>query len=83
MNSHPATYYHYEPLLHYEIRQARSLILSQKSDINEDYNRRLIDSISNRGIEIVKKISRSGALAADAVETLKDLMHCKYDHLDR
>jgi len=24
MNSHPATYYHYEPLLHYDIKQARS-----------------------------------------------------------
>ena len=23
MNSHPATYYHYEPLLHYDIKQAR------------------------------------------------------------
>jgi hypothetical protein len=46
LNSHPATYYHYEPLLHYDIRQARS-----------------------------------GVLAADAVKTLKDLMHCNYDRL--
>jgi len=48
LNSHPATYYHYEPLLHFEIKQARF-----------------------------------GALAVDAVETLKDLMHCNYDPLDR
>ena len=30
-----------------------------------------------------KQILRSGALADDAVETLKDLMHCKYDRLVR
>jgi len=47
MISHPGTFYHYEPLLHYDIVQARS-----------------------------------GALAQDAVSTLKDLMHCNYTHLD-
>jgi len=47
MNSHPATYYHYEPLLHYDIKQARS-----------------------------------GALAADAVRVLSDLMHCNYTNLE-
>lgn len=44
--SHPGTFYHYEPLLHYDIVQARS-----------------------------------GALADDAVRTLKDLMHCNYTNL--
>ena len=33
--------------------------------------------------KIAKQILRSGALAEDAVETLKDLMHCNYDRLDR
>jgi len=47
MDSHPATYYHYEPLLHYDIRQART-----------------------------------GALAADAIRTLKQLMHCNYTNLE-
>lgn len=47
MNAHPATFYHYEPLLHYDIKQARS-----------------------------------GALAADAVRTLTDLMHCNYSSID-
>ena len=46
MTSHPGTFYHYEPLLHYDIVQARS-----------------------------------GALATDAVRTLKNLMHCNYTHL--
>ena len=27
MNSHPATYYHYEPLLHYDIKQARLVVI--------------------------------------------------------
>lgn len=48
MTAHPGTFYHYEPLLHYDIVQARS-----------------------------------GALAKDAVRTLKDLMHCNYTNLDR
>jgi len=48
MTSHPGTFYHYEPLLHYDIVQARS-----------------------------------GALADDAVRTLRDLMHCNYTNLDR
>ncbi|XP_023348675.1 carbohydrate sulfotransferase 5 isoform X2 [Eurytemora carolleeae] len=30
MLSHPATYYHYEPLLHFDIRQARSGYLAQE-----------------------------------------------------
>ena len=48
INSHPGTYYHYEPLLPFGIVQARS-----------------------------------GALAQDAVSTLKDLMHCNYTHLGK
>jgi len=48
MDSHPATFYHYEPLLHFDIKQART-----------------------------------GALARDAVRTLKDLMHCNYTNLGR
>ena len=48
MISHPGTFYHYEPLLHYDIVQARS-----------------------------------GALAQDAVSTLKNLMHCNYTHLGK
>jgi len=31
MNSHPATYYHYEPLLHFDIRQARSGHLGEEA----------------------------------------------------
>lgn len=46
MTAHPGTFYHYEPLLHYDIVQART-----------------------------------GALAQDAVRTLKDLMHCNYTNL--
>jgi len=48
MTAHPGTFYHYEPLLHYDIVQARS-----------------------------------GALAQDAVRTIKDLMHCNYTNLNR
>ena len=48
MTSHPGTFYHYEPLLHYDIVQARS-----------------------------------GALARDAVRTLRDLMHCNYTNLGK
>jgi len=48
MQAHPATYYHYEPLLHYDIVQARS-----------------------------------GALAEDAVSTLRSLMQCNYTGLGR
>ena len=29
MSSHPATYYHYEPLLHFDIKQARQGYLAQ------------------------------------------------------
>jgi hypothetical protein len=29
MSSHPATFYHYEPLLHFDIRQARGGHLAQ------------------------------------------------------
>ena len=46
MTAHPGTFYHYEPLLHYDIVQARS-----------------------------------GALAEDAVRTLKSLMTCNYTSL--
>ena len=46
MTAHPGTFYHYEPLLHYDIVQART-----------------------------------GALAKDAVRTLRDLMHCNYTSL--
>ena len=46
MTAHPGTFYHYEPLLHYDIVQARS-----------------------------------GALAEDAVRTLKSLMKCNYTSL--
>ena len=48
INANPVTYYHYEPLLHYGITQARS-----------------------------------GAMADDAVRTLKDLMHCNYTSLGK
>jgi len=48
MSAHPATFYHYEPLLHYDIKQARS-----------------------------------GALAEDAVRTIKSLMQCNYSKVDR
>ena len=48
MTAHPGTFYHYEPLLHYDIVQARS-----------------------------------GALARDAVRTLRDLMHCNYTNLGK
>jgi len=47
MSAHPGTYYHYEPLLHYDIRQART-----------------------------------GALAEDAIRTLRELMQCNYTRLD-
>ena len=46
MTAHPGTFYHYEPLLHYDIVQART-----------------------------------GALAEDAVRTLKSLMKCNYTSL--
>jgi len=48
MTAHPGTFYHYEPLLHYDIVQARS-----------------------------------GALAEDAVKTLRSLMKCNYTSLER
>lgn len=48
MSAHPATFYHYEPLLHYDIKQARS-----------------------------------GALAEDAIRTIKSLMKCNYSQIDR
>lgn len=48
MTAHPGTFYHYEPLLHYDIVQVRD-----------------------------------GALAEDAVRTLKDLMHCNYTKLGK